>query len=265
MGCRQGQERSADSLRQQLAGERSQLCQDCQQRFDRNIFRILDCKNPSCQRIIPQYIKGSPFLLCEACQAHFNDVRRGLTEAHVTFDDTKVFARGLDYYTRTVFEIRTKGLGAQDAVAAGGRYDNLVEELGGSPTGAIGFAAGIERALLALEALDQRQANSASARRGIYLAVAQSALLGEGFRLAQELRHHGVGPTMDYDGKSLKAQLREADKAHCRLVAILGEVEVKQRAMTLKDLEQGNQETISFERFVETVAQRLGTIPSSCS
>jgi histidyl-tRNA synthetase len=218
----------------------------------------LDCKNPSC-REIGWSVKGSPFVLCRACQEHFDTVRRGLREAGVTFDDTAVFARGLDYYTRTVFEVRVKGLGAQDAVAAGGRYDHLVEEFGGPSVGACGFAAGMERLLLAAT---KPPSKDAVPRQGVYLATAQPTFVNEGFRFAQQLRALGVGAVLDYDGRSLKSQLREADKAGCRLVAILGEQELQQRQITVKDLEQGGaQESIGFEAFAQEIAKRFKATP----
>lgn len=272
MGCRDDQTRGRDLLRRQLEGSRHELCQDCQQRFDRNVFRVLDCKNPQCQEIVRTLKLGQPssragfpptlFPICDACAEHFNAVRRGLKDAQVAYDDTKVFARGLDYYTRTVFEIRAEGLGAKDAIAAGGRYDHLVEELGGPSVGAVGFAAGIERILLALDAQATIPAPAqAPARRSLYLAIAQPALVAEGFRFARQLREQGVAAVMDYDGKSLKAQLREADKLGARLVAILGEDELRQGAITLKDLQQGSQQTVPFDTFVQHVAQ---TLPSAC-
>jgi histidyl-tRNA synthetase len=262
MGCRKDQQRSAAQLRDRLAAQRSKLCQDCQARFEKNIFRVLDCKNPTCHEI-GWGAKGSPFVLCEECTAHVDQVRRGLTDAGITFDDTQVFARGLDYYTRTVFEVRAKGLGAQDAVAAGGRYDHLVEELGGPSIGAMGFAAGIERLLMATEQTKEGPAENAT-RRGLYLAVAQPAYLGDAFRFAQAARERGVPTLLDYEEKSLKAQLREADKTGCRLVAILGEAELKARSVTLKDLEQGTQEPVAFDAFVDTVAQRVQGTTASC-
>ena len=254
MGCRNDQARSAAQLRKRLLPHKSKLCKDCQSRFEKNIFRVLDCKNPTCHGIAWQ-TKASPFLLCEDCTKHFDQVRRGLTDAGVSFDDTKVFARGLDYYTRTVFEVRAEGLGAQDAVAAGGRYDHLVEELGGPPMGAVGFAAGIERLLMAIDG-SQGAASPEPTRKGLYLAIAQPALLREGFRLIQQLRERGVNAVMDYDGKSLKAQLREADKSGAQLVAILGEAELTARSVTLKDLEEGSQRTVTFDAFIEEMSQQ---------
>ncbi len=255
MGCRDDQRRSAEELRTQLQPHRAKLCKDCQGRIEKNVFRVLDCKQSGCRELGWGAVKGSPFLRCDDCRAHFDEVRRGLKDAGVAFDDSKVFARGLDYYTRTVFEVRAAGLGAQDALAAGGRYDHLVEDFGGPSLGAVGFAAGIERVLTAAER--QAAGAPAAARRGLFLAVAQPELLGEGFRFIQQVRAKGVRATLDYDGRSLKAQLREADRAQARLVAILGEQEQQARAMTVKDLEQGSQEQVAFDVFAEQVASRL--------
>jgi histidyl-tRNA synthetase len=277
MGCRTDQAATAHALRQAL--DRTQLCKDCQDRCDRNIFRVVDCKHPQCHTFVhraiatleaprdaaarreprPGYVPAL-FQLCEECRPHFNEVCRGLESAGVRFDHTTVFARGLDYYTRTVFEVRAEGLGAQDAVAAGGRYDHLVEDLGGPPMGAVGFAAGIERIRLAQEA-QGKASQEPPPRRGLYLALAQPALIGQGVRLAQQAREQGIYTLMDYEGKSLKAQLREADGFGCRFVALLGEREAAQRMVTLKDLERGTQTTVAWEQLVDAVAHPSGDSP----
>ena len=256
MGCRNDQARSAEALRKRLEPHKHALCKECQARLERKVFRALDCKKPGCREIVWAG-KPSPFVLCADCQEHFAEVRRGLQAAGVAFDDTQAFARGLDYYTRTVFEVRAKGLGAQDAVAAGGRYDHLVEEFGGPALGAAGFATGIERLLLAADAALTEPLSIA--RRGLYLALAEQSLLGEGFRFVQELRARGVWTGVDFDGKSLKAQLREADKGGYQLVAVLGQAELKERSITLKDLGDGAQRNVSLDSFVNEVAEHANT------
>lgn len=260
MGSREDQERSAQTLRKRLAPRRMQLCQECQARFDKNVFRVLDCKNPQCHAIAQEALgpSASPFVLSAESQTRFDEVRNGLRSSGIPFDDTQPFARGLDYYTHTVFEVRAKGLGAQDAVAAGGRYDHLVEDLGGPPLGAVGFAAGIERVLLAA-AGSPGEAPPPPDRGGVYVAVAQPALAPHGFQLVQHLRGRGVQAIMGYEGKSLKAQLREADQAACRFAAILGEQELAQHSITVKELGPrsdnpmpgGNQRTIPLDTFLE--------------
>ena len=201
-------------------------------------------------------IDGPIFLLCDECQLHFDTVRNGLSEENIPFDDSKVFARGLDYYTRTVFEVRSKGLGSQDAVAAGGRYDHLVEELGGPSIGAVGFAAGIERVLMAAEYKKAGCAQSPK-RNGLYLAIARATFLGHAFRMVQQLRKRGLNALIDYDAKSLKSQLRAADKANCQLVAILGELEASKRLMTVKDMESGTERMVPFDTFTDEIAKQL--------
>ena len=254
MGSREDQARSAEALRRRLAPHTATLCSECRSRVERNVIRVLDCRNPGC-RTLAWGDARSPFLLSPESQQHFDAVRKGLTQTGIRFDDTKTFARGLDYYTRTVFEVRAAGLGAQDAVAAGGRYDHLVEALGCPAMGAFGFAAGIERVLMAGAPAEP----AAAPRRGLYLAVAQPTLTGEAFRLVQQLREHRVPALMDYDGKSLKAQFREADKAAARFVAVLGEAELKQGSITVKDLEQGSQRTVPLNTFIEELSREAKT------
>ena len=252
MGCRADQTASARALQERMKSHRKELCEDCQSRFDKNVFRVLDCKRQTCHQLAWK-TNPSPFVLCKACQEHFDRVRKALSAIGIAFDDTKVFARGLDYYTRTVFEVRASWLGAQDAVAAGGRYDHLVEELGGPAAGAVGFAAGIERLILAIR---PSESSANSGREGLYVAVANPQLLVEAFRLVQALRQQGVATSMDYEGRSLKAQLREADKLRCHWVAILGEQELKNEAVTLKDLEERSQQTVSRDRLVDVLTEK---------
>lgn len=265
MGCRADQARSAEALRKKLAPHRATLCADCQARFEKNVFRVLDCKKPEDQKTIASVQHGSPFLLCEECAAHFSQVKDGLRQAGVPCEDTAAFARGLDYYTRTVFELRAPGLGAQDALAAGGRYDHLIEDFGGPPMGAAGFAGGIERLLTAAAHAAAPQTAEEPARRGVYLATAKPALLPKAFQLVSALRRQGVEATLDYDGGSLRAQMREADKLGCRYVAILGDQELAKGELTVKDLAQGGaQESIALDRVAETLAGRLSHKAKAC-
>ncbi len=263
IGCRKDQAASAEQLRQRLAPHRKKLCEDCQGRFDKNVFRVLDCKRPACHALAWD-IAGSPFILCGDCQNHFGRVRDALRQSNIAFDDTHIFARGLDYYTRTVFEVRAKGLGAQDAVAAGGRYDHLVEELGGPPSGAVGFAAGIERLLMAVQAAAEPLEAANTHRHGLYIAAAQPDVIGNVFQLVRRCRQEGLTTLMDCEGRSLKAQLREADKLRCRWVAILGEQELRQHTVAVKDLEQGQQQDVSLEGFVDTMRQHAKGQQAHC-
>jgi histidyl-tRNA synthetase len=248
MGTREDQQRSAAYLRERLLPIRAQLPDYLQQRFDTNIFRVLDCKDEAVQQLVWQRI-DRPFLLSEGSQAHFDTVRRGLEELGIPFDDSQAFARGLDYYTQTVFEVRATGLGAQDAVAAGGRYDNLVAEMGGPALGAVGFAAGIERIRLAIQA--QQPSGAVGGREGCCLIVLHESVRAEARALLYQLRRAGHKALMDYELRSMKAQLRDANQHGFRYALLLGQQEMAQQAVAVKDLENAQQQLIRRDALLD--------------
>ncbi|MBI4432435.1 MAG: histidine--tRNA ligase [Candidatus Omnitrophica bacterium] len=213
-----------------------ELCEDCKARLSRNVFRLLDCKTASCRVIVER----SPEItshLGEASKKHFDAVRRALDGAGVVYQINARMARGLDYYTKTVFEVTHASLGAQDALAAGGRYDRLVESFGGAPTGAVGFAIGVERLLMCLAEQEAGQAVSS-----FFVATLGEAALQKGFEVLSTLRAAGIQVQMDFEAKSLKSQMRTADKIHCRYVVILGDNEIQKGVFNLKDMKEGAQE-----------------------
>lgn len=219
------------------------LCVDCRSRFDRNPMRILDCKEEKCS----QHSQGVPEIadcLCEECGEHFSRLKKLLTASGVEYILNPRLVRGLDYYTKTAFEIQYPPLGAQSAVCGGGRYDGLIEECGGTATPGIGFAIGLERVLLALE----KQNLLPKPAGGIDLFIAP---MGEeaqlmAFQLLYTLRQSGVSCDMDLMGRSLKAQMKYASKYPARYAAIIGEDEVAQNRIALKNLETGIQELIEI-------------------
>ena len=230
--------RLQDFLRPHLAS----LCEYCQARFDTNPLRILDDKNPRCQELT----QGAPVMLdhlCAECQAHHEAVLRALDAARVPHEVDPRIVRGLDYYTRTAFEIMHAQLGAQNVLVGGGRYDGLVEELGGPPTPAVGFGSGIERLLLVLE---QQGWQPPAPPPPIYVAVAQGA--GEtGWQVVTRLRQAGLPAQLDLLHRSLKAQMKEADRLRSRWVVILGEDEVKTGAATVRDMTSGEQQPVALD------------------
>jgi histidyl-tRNA synthetase len=227
------------------------VCEDCRARFDRNPLRLLDCKQERCQPIIA----GAPPItdhLCEDCDAHFNDLKGLLQGAGVPFDLNQRLVRGLDYYTRTVFEVMPPEEGAQSTIGGGGRYDGLIELLGGRPIPGVGFATGIERIILNLK----RQGMSPPEARqpDVYVAIQAPAARVSAFRLASELRRAGIVALVGSSGRSLKAQLRHADALGAGHVAILGDRELAGASVTLKNLTDGTQHTIPIEDVAERVA-----------
>jgi len=218
-----------------LAPRATELCDDCQRRLTTNPLRLLDCKVPTCGAVTA----GAPELihhLCDACRDHLATVERGLTELGIAYTVNPRLVRGLDYYTRTAFEAIAAGLGAQAAVSAGGRYDGLVEELGGPPTPAIGFAIGLERLVTLMDG------GGEVPPLPLFVAPLGEAARLFALKLVEELRGGGVAVEMDHAGRSLKAQLKRADRLQARRAVILGDDELAAGEATVRDLATHNQE-----------------------
>jgi histidyl-tRNA synthetase len=231
-----------ERLTEFLAGRDADLCDDCRRRRVRNPLRVLDCKAERCIRATadaPSIIDS----LCGECREHFAAVESSLASAGIPFSRNPRMVRGLDYYRRTTFEFVIPGMGAQNTVAAGGRYDGLAEMIGGKePVPAIGFAIGVERLLLLMEG---RSAAEPSA--DVFLVTTTPALLPEAFRWKMELVGKGVRADMDYEGRSLKSQFRRADRSGAKAVLVLGEDEAARGAVGYRDMEKGTQEEVSAD------------------
>jgi histidyl-tRNA synthetase len=238
-------------LRDYYRDKLDHVCDDCRARFDRNPLRLLDCKQERCQPVIA----GAPPItdyLCDDCAAHFADLMALLEAAEIPFTLNPRLVRGLDYYTRTVFEVIPPEEGAQSTIGGGGRYDGLIELLGGRPTRGVGFATGIERIILNLK----RQGAAAPQRHlpQVYVAVQTPSARIPAFRLASDLRGAGISVVTAAGERSLKAQMRHADALGAVYVAILGENELAENAATLRQLSDGTQETVPLA----DIAPRVG-------
>ncbi len=248
--CRPGYK---ETLVRQVSRRSAELCPNCQRRLERNPLRVLDCKDPGC-RAISQELPAIFEYLCNECREHFGHVTDYLEALGLSYEIDPRIVRGLDYYTKTVFEVMHSGLGAQDALGGGGRYDCLAEELGGAPTPGVGFAAGIERAVKILEA------GAASARlpSGIEVFVAAIGEAGKrrAFQVVRELRQRGVAADLDYMARSLKAQMKAGDRLGAAKVVILGEEELLKKKATVKDMSSGEQSEVELDRLVETLSSR---------
>ena len=227
----------ADFIRPQL----DSYCDDCNKRFERNVFRVLDCKNQSCKA----KNKEAPAcmdLLGETSIEHFKAVQYTLNTIGREFKIDKGIIRGLDYYTNTVFEIRLPGIGARDTLVGGGRYNNLVEELGGSSTPAIGFSLGVVGTMLALGKAGIAESYIGEDPCPIYICALSEEDELAAFVLAEELRVAGLKVDLGFEGRSLKAQMRQADKRGARIVLILGEEERHKGVVQVKNMEAGGQQ-----------------------
>jgi histidyl-tRNA synthetase len=240
-----------EALAAYFAPHRAALCEDCRERLTRNVFRLLDCKVESCRAIV----KDSPpitLYLMPASKSHFEKVRASLKSLGVPFEEDPFMVRGLDYYTMTVFELSHPKLGAQDALAAGGRYDRLISAFGGDEAGAVGFALGMERLALCM-----KEPEHPPLENGVFVVSLGEEAFQEAFRLVASLRAHGVQASMDLSPKSMKSQMRLADKTKSAFTLILGENELKSGQWTVKNMKVGSQETIDGKDCVNLLRKRL--------
>lgn len=256
LGCLDCRPPFKESLVDYLSTGQGKLCTDCQKRLSQNPLRVLDCKNVACQ----EWTTRAPSLidfLCGPCKGHFQEVQGLLGSLKIPYQINTRLVRGLDYYTRTTFEIIAPGLGAQNAVAGGGRYDGLVEELGGPPTPAIGFAMGVERLTSLLEDSDR---SFKPLTPQIFIAALGEEAEREAFHILYNLRKEGIRAEKDYDNPSLKSQLRKANRSGAPWVIILGEEELKTGKAIIKDMLTGQQTQVNLSEVVTWLKDKEGTI-----
>ncbi len=248
LGCSDDRVEYSNMLRDHFTTVRDQLCPNCKARLERNPLRILDCKEPHCKELAgsaPSSLDG----VCGECREHFDAVLSHLREFDVPFEVDTTIVRGLDYYTRTVFEVVHSSLGAQDALMGGGRYDDLVELMGGPTTPAAGFALGVGRAILAvrgegIELPSQRPPD-------LYIAAIGDSARKKGLSLAVRARSNALRVEMDYDDRSFKSHLRNANRLGARFVAIIGEDEVARDVVQLKNMAESTQVELTEEKTLE--------------
>lgn len=236
------------ALREYFSPHLEGLCYDCKTRFEKNPLRLLDCKEEGCRKInaaAPTILE----YLCPECAAHFEALKTYLSLAGIAYEIDPRIVRGLDYYTRTVFEFVSDDIGAQGTVCGGGRYDGLIAELGGAPAPAVGFAAGIERLLLVMEATGVEIPRPEGPTA--YLAGLDDACREKAFGLCVKLRAAGIAAETDHMKRSVKAQFKYADKLGAKYVAVIGGNELESGAMNVKRMATSESETVTFENAVE--------------
>ncbi|MFH0924755.1 MAG: histidine--tRNA ligase [bacterium] len=254
VGCPQCRSEYKKSLQDFLQDKLGNLCEDCKCRIQRNPFRILDCKNELCKAqlvsapIIEEY-------LCQPCKDHFKKFQDYLRLLDIPFTVNPHLVRGLDYYTKTTFEINSEILGAQNAIAGGGRYDNLVSQFSGPDTPATGFAIGVERLFLAIK---DNYRFSYPPDTLIYIVALGEDAQRKAFQFQAELRKRGIKTEIDAEGKSIKAQLRSANRYKARFSLIIGENELIKQKVLLKDMKTSEQEEVEISRAVEVVLKKGG-------
>jgi len=250
VGCPKCRSKYRTMLQDFFRDKLEDLCEDCRSRFERSPLRILDCKKDSDK----PYMADAPKItdcLCEECADHFAKLKELLTSAGISFTHDPRLVRGLDYYTKTAFEIKYPPLGAQSAVAGGGRYDGLIEEMGGNPTPAVGFATGLERLLLALESQNLLPEKNRSV--DAYVVALGETAQAEGFKLLNSLRQQGLSAAMDFAGRSMKAQMKQANKLGAKYSVILGEDEIAEGVVMLRSMEDSSQAKVPMNQVAEKI------------
>ncbi|MBC2711447.1 MAG: histidine--tRNA ligase [Desulfosarcina sp.] len=252
LGCPVCRPRFKEALSKLLADAAPSLCSDCMRRKDRNPFRVLDCKVPGCR----EAISGAPSIidyLCDDCRVHFSTVTDTLAHLGVPFKVDKQLVRGLDYYTRTAFEIQTGALGAQSAIAGGGRYDELIESLGGPQIPAIGFAIGLDR----LAEIVSLNTPAAVRTPDLFIAALGERAKKLAFEWSTALGLKGIGATMEYGDKSLKAQMKQANRLGAGGVLIVGETELESGAVVLRNMATKTQSEVPIAGIINKLMETI--------
>ena len=243
-----------ETLKSFLYERREHLCPLCQERMEKNPLRVLDCKNPECQ----EHLQNAPTTLDslgEECKAHFEELQSLLTAMGIPFVIDPGIVRGLDYYTKTVFEFVSNDIGAQGTVCGGGRYDRLVDEIGGKHVPAVGFGAGMERLVIVRNAENKDALKPAT--RDIFIGFRGDVAKVEAIKLVNLLRQEGISAETDHLARSIKAQMKYANKINARYSAIIGESELENGEIQLKEMESGDAVTIPLSQFVQVVKNTI--------
>lgn len=255
IGCPTCRKKYDEILKKYLSNKLDKLCETCNTRYDKNPMRIIDCKNPNCQ----SEIKDIPLMLnniCDECKNHFEEVKSNLDIIKIPYVINPKIVRGLDYYSKTAFEFVSNEIGAQGTVCGGGRYDALVESIGGPRTPAVGFGMGIERLMLSLE----NNNIEIPEPKGIDIFIVSIGDIAkkESFRLMYELRNNNISADIDHLNRSIKAQFKYSDKINSTFTIVIGDDEVEKDVVTLKNMKTGEQEEIVLSKIIESLKKKLG-------
>ncbi|WP_417756830.1 histidine--tRNA ligase [Senegalimassilia anaerobia] len=253
MGCEQCRPKYREAVREYMNAHAEHMCEECMRRAEINPLRAFDCKNPGCAEVMESAPKISDYL-CDDCREHYQAVKTYLDGAGISYIEDPTLVRGLDYYTRTVFEVQVdQGMGSQNAIGGGGRYDKLAEEVGGRPTPGFGFALGYERCALAIQAAGQ--AFPSAQHCDIFVACVDDSVRAEAFSLVQACRDAGVTAEMDHQHRSLKSQFKLADKVGSRMVAVLGPDELAAGEVKVRNMATHHERLVKLDQAKTLLAQ----------
>jgi len=254
MGCRNCRRDYLKDLVNFLKIRSKKLCKDCNFRIKKNPLRVFDCKNENCKQILAD----SPTLkdyICSECKEHFEKVLKGLKSLNISYQLNDRLVRGFDYYTKTVFEVTTPELGAQDAICGGGRYDYLIEDYGGPPTFAVGVAIGVDRTVNVMMNMSIKPFSEKNIE--VFIITINDELKEKASILLDKLRGNKISSDMDYCNRSLKGQFRMADRLKVKYVLILGEKELADNKVSLKEMETGQQLHINYDNVINYMKDKI--------
>ncbi len=257
-GCPKCRPAYIETLKAYYAKHLHEVCEDCKRRLDRNALRLLDCKTPGCQPVI----MAAPVIsqhLCNECHDHFSLLCGYLDQLHRPYAINHKLVRGLDYYTKTVFEVWAQGIGSQNAMCGGGRYDGLIEQLGGDPTPGIGFGSGIERIIMSMK--EQGLKPTPLSEPQIMVIYFGMPAKTKAIDLTFSLRQEKIPAVMSFGEKSFKAQMRDANRLNARLALILGESELQKGVVAVKDLQKGDQIEVANDEVIALVRSKINSAP----
>ncbi len=253
IGCPNCRKKHREALKAFLAPKYDELCDTCKTRYEKNPLRILDCKSPICQDLV----KGAPLMidyLCDECKEAFDELQENLTAMDIPFVVDPGIVRGLDYYTKTAFEFVSNNIGAQGTVCGGGRYDHLIEEVGGPPIPGVGFGLGIERLLLVMEA--NGVVIPKPAGTDVFIVFMGDRAKAFSLKLMRKLRNDGVCAEMDMLARNVKGQFKYADRLGAKYTVVIGDNELDEGKVTLKDMATGQQRPVAIEDITDAVKEK---------
>lgn len=244
LGKKENRNKYIEILKESLFPHKDKMCANCKNRFDKNILRLFDCKNSNCKKIMNEYAPLIIDHLSNDEKDYFEEVKSLLDKLNINYEIDPTMVRGLDYYTNTIFEIRSENLGSQDALCGGGRYDNLVEDLGGQSTPAVGFAAGMERLMIAME--KENLFKNESKKLDIYIAIMNKNVRNKAMQIVKEIRNNGHSVDIDLQRRSVKAMMREANKKRAKYSIVIGENELQSGEVNIKTMDNGKVKTVKI-------------------
>ncbi len=247
MGCAHCRKAYNDALREYLRSNYDDLCETCKVRFEKNPLRILDCKVETCKNLVENAPKITDYL-CDECSSHFERLKAFLSLSGLEYTVNPLIVRGLDYYTKTVFEFVTTDLGSQGTVCGGGRYDNLISQLGGGQVPGVGFGMGLERVMMLMDTKGVSYGEDKNCQ--VFIATMGENAYNKGYELMMNLRKNGVAADIDHMARGIKAQFKYSDKIGAKFVATIGDNELEKGEVALKNMADGTVENLTFNDFI---------------